>query len=143
MLASIVELRWLTGLWQGKHNSEHVDEIWSMPTGDTMVGAFRQFVGTELTLYEMMVIEKSGDEIVLRIKHYGPGLTAWETSDENMVFTLKETKDKELYFTMESITGSERALHYRRQADELVVTMIVSTSKEIQKEEYTFTRLSV
>jgi hypothetical protein len=39
--ASIADLKWLAGHWTGPAFGGICDEIWSQPTGDSMVGMFR------------------------------------------------------------------------------------------------------
>ena len=62
--ATVSDLMWLTGQWRG-HRSD----------------------GTPF-FYELTVLEPREDTVVLRIKHFHPGLIGWEEKDRCVTFGL-------------------------------------------------------
>jgi hypothetical protein len=61
---TIAELSWLAGSWNGESKGIQMEEHWTQPGGNSMVGMHRD-VGTGRTLlFEFLRIEQRGDQIV-------------------------------------------------------------------------------
>ena len=108
----IADLAWLAGRWTGEGFGGKVEETWSPPTAGTMTGTFRLDSQAEgrwtPTFYEFMVILETPDGIVLRLKHFNPDVTGWETQDEFVDFPLIRVDKRRAEF---------RGLIYERTAD--------------------------
>lgn len=90
---------WLTGHWAGVADGSSVEEHWSPPLGDSMVGMFRSVSGDGRTkFYELMVIEMEGDQTVLRLIHYSRGMLRWEDEDKPVSYRLAPSPEGELVF---------------------------------------------
>ena len=86
--ATVVDLSWLAGNWYGEKDGVTVEEQWAAPAGNTMMGMFRWIQDDRIRFYEFMTIEQDAAGIVLRIKHFNPGLIGWEERDISVAFTL-------------------------------------------------------
>lgn len=72
--ATIQQVAFIAGQWTGTLGDRHIEQHWMTPVGTSMVAAYRNVQGTEPKLYELLVIEQEGDGLVLRIKHFNPGV---------------------------------------------------------------------
>jgi hypothetical protein len=61
--ATLADLSWLAGSWSGESGGIQMEEHWTTPNGNTMVGMHRD-VGRGRTLFEFLRIEQKGDQIV-------------------------------------------------------------------------------
>lgn len=84
---------WLAGNWTGDGFGGTSEELWSQPDADgTMMGTYRHHKGDgSLNFYEFMVMDSTG----LRLKHFNPDMTGWETKEDFVHFKAIEfTADK-------------------------------------------------
>lgn len=104
---------WLAGSWRGGGSGAAYEEHWSRG-GSGLLGLFRMERGEASVFLEAMVIEREGNDTVLRIRHFGPGLkTAWEEKDRPVVFRLAHADGREVRFEGTGPWTGE-TLHYRR-----------------------------
>jgi hypothetical protein len=83
-----LDLHWFTGIWVGGSEDYYLEEHWSTSHGDVYMGMFRMVREDSPVFYEFMTLAIEDDEIILRIKHFYPGLKGWETKDESASFVL-------------------------------------------------------
>ena len=117
------ELAWIAGDWVGGDEETLIQEQWTEPAGESMMGMFRLVQGDKVVFYEFMSIELGIDGPVLRIKHFNPGLVGWEEKDESVVFDLTEFGPNRAVFETEK-DGDPEHLAFERNGDELVITLI-------------------
>jgi hypothetical protein len=87
--ATVSDLMWLTGQWRGHRGDDVIEEAWGWPIGGTMMGMFRWVRADDTPFfYELTVLEPRDDTVVLRIKHFHPGLVGWEEKDRCVTFGL-------------------------------------------------------
>jgi len=53
----VAELRWLSGAWRGKNGNEIIEEQWSAPEGNALIGTGRTIVDGKTTFFEFLRIE--------------------------------------------------------------------------------------
>ena len=85
---SVADLSWLSGAWYGQVGDDLIEEHWSGPAAGTLMGMFRWIHGDQVRFYELLTIEPDGDRLLMRIKHFGPGLIGWEEKDEAVTLAL-------------------------------------------------------
>ena len=119
---ALTDLAWIAGDWVGDQGGAWIQEMWSQPEGDTMMGMFRLVQDGQLVFTEFMSIEQADGDPVLRIKHFDPGLLGWEEKQESMIFELKELTPGKVVFETE-MEGHPEYLTYERNGDTLVVTL--------------------
>lgn len=62
---ALLELGWLAGAWVGKNDAgEIVEELWTAPSGGTMIGSGRSTKDGKTTFFEHLRIEARGGAIV-------------------------------------------------------------------------------
>jgi hypothetical protein len=111
----------MTGNWRGTIGEDSIDESWSSPAGNTLMGMFRWLSGDQVSLYEFMLIEALEDTLRLKIKHFNPDFTGWEAKDQSTTFALISLAEHEVVFEKHD----QRRLTYRRSGDALTCTMLV------------------
>jgi hypothetical protein len=87
--ATVESLAWMEGRWRGDHGGDTLEEHWSSPAADSVIGMFRWITDGKIKFYELLAIESDGDQLTMRIKHFHPGLKGWEEKDD--AFTLDLT----------------------------------------------------
>lgn len=93
------DLAFIAGAWKGELGGGVIEEHWSAPEGNNMMGMFRYVKDGQVTFYEMQTIEQEEGQLpILRIKHYHPGLRGWEEKDESVTFTLREVEGQRAVF---------------------------------------------
>lgn len=130
----IKKLDWLAGVWNGEGFGGDCEEIWSRPAGGVMMGMFRLIHEQELVFYEFMSIEPQEGVLVLRVKHFDPGLLGWESRTESIEFPFVD-------MTETSITFDGIAYALDGQGN-LVVDMVSGEPGSEQVRQLVFTRSS-
>ncbi|MCO4821954.1 MAG: hypothetical protein KC469_07795 [Flavobacteriaceae bacterium] len=88
-------IAWITGTWHGEAFGGNVEEIWSDPSGGSMMASFKHIKDGKVTFYEIEVIREVENTLILQLKHFNSDLKGWETKDETVDFPLIEiTKNK-------------------------------------------------
>ncbi len=113
-------LGWLAGSWLGHNGEDRVEEHWSPPAGDTLVGMFRWVKGGRVFFYELAVIESEGECVFLRIKHFHPRLVGWEEKERAHEFVLVHLEGQEAAFLELGDPNPRWAVYRREDRDRLV-----------------------
>lgn len=98
--ASISDLKWLEGTWEGKGIAgADAVEVYSTAKGGQMVGHFRQLNpdGT-IFFYELMTITEKDGTLHYRLKHFNADLTGWEEKEVVRDFPLVAVDKDTWYF---------------------------------------------
>lgn len=94
----IKDLAWMEGRWVCRQKGDLLEEIWSAPSGDCMVGMFRWMKGDKVWMYELMTIIVDGDEIVFRLKHFDRKMVGWEEKDKSISAKLTKVSERRAVF---------------------------------------------
>jgi hypothetical protein len=77
------DLSFLRGTWSGKSDGGSlVEEYWSSPQADSMIGHCKFTKGGKTTFYELLAIVKTPGGIALKMKHFNESFIGWEDKDE-------------------------------------------------------------
>jgi hypothetical protein len=123
------ELAWLVGSWRGERDGSVLEERWTRELGGAMLGSFRAVAGAGPRFYELMVIERDPRGVVLRLRHFGPRLSAWEEKDGALAYRLRRASASGTEAVFEN-EGSDRVrrIAYRRaptaRGDGLTITLL-------------------
>ena len=98
--ASIDQLDWLVGQWEGKGiQGSPAMESWLPPMGGTMVGTFVQETPEGAIMFtEILYLMEEEGSLVLRLKHFNADLTGWEEKDDMLTFRLVAMEPCAAYF---------------------------------------------
>jgi len=127
-------LAFITGHWRGEMKGGVIEEDWSPPEGDNMMGMFRLVKEGEGVFYEFMTIEVAGGKPVLRIRHFSQGLLAWEEKDNIEEYPLAELTASRAVFENED--GDTRLIYECLTAEALTITL--EKTKEGKKSQTVF-----
>lgn len=86
---TIEDFVWMAGHWRGEGFGGQVEEVWSRPLGGTMMGTFRLVQDEEVAFYEIMVLERDAEGVVLKVKHFSREFEAWEEKADAVSFRLE------------------------------------------------------
>jgi len=98
--ATLKDVLWLQGHWQGEAFGGIAEEIWSPPRGESMMFVFRLVNDDTVSFYEVGHIKEIDGTLILQLKHFDGNLKGWEEKDDTVDFKLVKIKDvKVLWLT--------------------------------------------
>ena len=112
--ATLDEISWIQGHWQGEAFGGTVEEVWTPPLGGSMMCAFKLVVNGEIRFYEIVTITEEEKTLMLRLKHFHNDLKGWEEKDETVDFPLVKVTPGKMYFdgfTFEKISDNEMNIY--------------------------------
>jgi len=130
-------IAWLSGTWYGEAFGGQTEEIWSTPSGGSMMASFKLINDGKVTFYEIEVIREIENTLILQLKHFGPDLKGWETKDETVDFPLKEiTKTKVVFegMTFEKVSDNEMDIYVDIKNDDGNVEVVKFNYKKESKQ---------
>jgi len=96
--ATLADVAWIAGHWQGEALGGRVEEVWAPPMGGTMMGMYKLVNGDSIVFYELMTVVEEAGSVTLRLKHFNPDLSGWEEKDASVSFPLVGLEPGALYF---------------------------------------------
>jgi hypothetical protein len=108
--ASLEDVAWIAGHWQGEAFGGMAEEIWSNPMGGSMMFVFRLVADNEVSFYEVGHIQEVDDSIILQLKHFDKNLRGWEEKNETVDFRLVKIERNKAYFegfTIEKVSEDQ------------------------------------
>jgi hypothetical protein len=121
--ARIASLSWMAGHWRGVADSTRLEEHWSMPAGDCMMGMFRAVRDGHVRAYQFMSLEQDPDGVLLRVKRFEPGLVGKEDKERSVVFRLEHASFREAVFDYQGSESPKRLTYRRAGHDSLYVRL--------------------
>ena len=91
-------IAWISGTWHGEAFGGQTEEIWSEPSGDSMMATFKLINDGKVSFYEIEIIREIENSLILQLKHFNNDLKGWETKDETVDFPLIEITQKRVVF---------------------------------------------
>lgn len=129
--AGIGDLRFVSGAWRGVQGGSVIEEYWTEPEGDAIVGLARVVSGGKTRQTEIGVMQEQEAGVVLILRHFGRGQVAKEEKDAPLVFVLKDLVGRRAEFVEEK--SGTRLVYERTAEDRLAVTLIKTVSgKEVR-----------
>ena len=113
----IADLAWIAGHWSRRDGRDRLEEIWSTPDGNCMMGVFRWVKGGKVWIYEMLTIAEEEEGIVFRFRHFSKDLDAWEPKDAPLCFTLSSHDGQRAIFENVRASSSMRRYIFKRNGD--------------------------
>ncbi|UJH68728.1 DUF6265 family protein [Allomuricauda sp. SCSIO 65647] len=105
--ATLNQVSWLVGHWQGEAFGGIAEEIWSPPLGESMMFVFRLVNDGKVSFYESGHIKQVGPTLLMQLKHFHGDLRGWEEKDETVDFKLVKLEKNKVFFeglTIEKVT---------------------------------------
>lgn len=138
----LAELDWLSGTWLLERPGEFLEESWSAPAGNSMVGHFRWLRGGELWMSELLSITEEETGLVFRLRHFSASMSAWEEKDDAFAYRLTDHGPAYVPFTiMEPRPGRPTRFMFRAlAADSLVVRFEADEGGATTSQEFRYGR---
>lgn len=118
--ATLQEISWIAGHWEGDLMGNKIEEIWTEPLGGSMMGSFRMAYEDQVRFYEIMTITPLDSSLILKIKHFNADLTGWEEKDETVDFPLVELNQNTAFFsglTFEKVSDNQLNIYVNQESD--------------------------
>lgn len=133
--ATLSDITWIQGHWRGEAFGGTIEEWWSPPLGDSMMGTFKLVINGQVNFYELFHIQEQEGTLLLQIKHFNNDLTGWETKDETIDFPLVKVEKDEVFF--------DGFTFKRVAANKIIMYVLVSEGAEEKEEvEFVYTRFT-
>lgn len=123
--ASLEDIAWLAGSWEGEAFGGTFEEVWTPPSNGSMVGLFKLMHDGSVSIYEIQTMTEEEGRLVWKVKHFNADFTAWEGKDEYVSFPLVKIEPGAAYF--DGIT-------LRRDNENLIGYLLVSHGDEVREE---------
>ncbi len=115
--ASIADLAWMTGAWEGPMGENAVlQETWLEPADDAMIAAVRMLEDGRTNMVELIVIEESEGTLVFRIQQWSKSYEPRMPAPQKML--LAELGENSVRFEAEEAGNAFRSLTYSRPSPE-------------------------
>lgn len=135
--ARLSDLAWFAGRWVDDTGGNLSEEIWTAPSGDSMVGMWRFVSGGKVQVFEILTITEEVGGLTMRLRHFDPRLVGREDKATPVTLKLVASKPGEARFEGPAVGAPGTVvLTYRRSGDALTGTL----EKEGKKQEFTFRR---
>ena len=108
--ATINDVKWISGHWQGEALGGITEEVWTTPLGKSMMGSFKLVTDDIVQFYELCTITEENNSLLLRIKHFDKDLKGWEEKDASTEFPLVKIEKNKVFFdrlTFEKVSEDE------------------------------------
>ncbi len=90
--ATVEDLSWMVGSWQGEAMGGMLQETWTAPEGSTMTGLVRAWSGDATSMVELIVIEEENGSLVLRLQQFDKGFKARSEPQPFELSSVEENK---------------------------------------------------
>ena len=125
--ASLADLAWLTGCWEGRQGEAVIEEVWSKPSGASMLGFGRTVKGGRTTSFEFMQIREENGSLIYMPQPQG---------GTRVSFPLKNSVGAKITFENKEHDFPQRVI-YERGIAELLIAAIEGTYKgKEEREDY-------
>lgn len=117
----IKDLHFISGKWVMQHEWGDMEENWSAPLGNSMMGSFRCVKDGKPLFYEFMLIEQTDSMPVMYLRHFNPGSIGWEDKDKPHVYPLSLLEKNKAVF--EKADKKLRLMFVRKDEQHLTITL--------------------
>jgi hypothetical protein len=111
--ATLESLSWVAGRWVGQVPWGGIEEVWSPAADGVMMGMFRMSNRGKPSLYEFMTLEKKGEGVGLKIRHFNGQFMAREERTKFVDFDLTAMDEMSATFFVDEGTAKV-TLVYRK-----------------------------
>jgi len=119
------ELAWFEGHWRDESGGMLSEEIWTAPSGDSLMGMWRLSTDGKVRVFELLAIKAEDGKLLLRLRHFDPKLVAREEKDKPLAWPLVRSGPREAVFEGPEASGKGTVrLTYRRPDDDTLVAIL-------------------
>ncbi len=128
----VAELGWLEGQWVGSMGEAVIEEHWSAPEGNTIIGMFRLVKApaeggdpgaARIGFTEFWTVEPGPNGPRLLLRHFSPGLVGWEDKEAPLVFEPVAAGERSITWEVDKPEGTVRLAYPSPDPDTLVAEL--------------------
>ena len=97
--ATLEDVSWLVGNWEGEAFGNHMEEVWNPPSAGSMVGMFKIYDDKGVGFYEILLIKEENNSLNLKVKHFTADFVAWEDKEGYVNFPLVKIEKDAIHFS--------------------------------------------
>ncbi len=137
--SKLVSLGFISGSWRTEFGGDQLEEYWSLPSGNSMMGVFRWIKGGRVWMNELLTIIDEGEHAVFRLKHFDARMVGWEEKAEALTMKLVRNEASEAVFEG---TKGEQPLRftYKKVGEGLLIRIESFRDGKPKTDEFTFHR---
>jgi len=132
--ATLSEIKWLVGYWQGEGLGGYCEELWMPEKDGSLQGVFRFTEKDTVQFSEYMHLIEENGSLVVKLKHFNRDLSPWEEKEEWTSFKLVKIEGQTAYF---------HGLTYTRKEDKLMIYLKLKSGDKSWIEEFALNRTSL
>lgn len=123
--ATLDDIAWLAGSWQGEAFGGTFEEVWTPPSNGSMAGLYKLVHNGRVSVYEIQTITVEEGSLVWRVKHFTGDFVAWEDKEESVKFRLVKIEPEAAYF---------EGLTVRKEGENLIGFLVASQDGKVTEE---------
>ena len=136
----VADLTWMAGHWAMERQRDTLDEVWSKPSGDCVMGVFRWIKRGKIWMYELLTIRDEESGPVYRFRHFSDQLRAWEEKDKPLTFAYLSHGPGEIVFENPERDHPRRFVFRMEREDTLLVRLEGYRKGELFVDDFRYTR---
>jgi len=114
----------MSGHWVDASEKHFSEEVWTAPSGDSMIGMWRLVTDGKVRIFELLSLKQEGEGVVLRIRHFDPSFVSREEKTTPVALPLVERRERFARFTGPAVgSPGEVTLAYQREGETLTGTL--------------------
>jgi hypothetical protein len=129
----IEQVAWLQGCWASSSAQRTVEEQWMAPRGGSMIGMGRTVRGSELVEYEIVVIQRKGNQLAYE---------AHPSGQPSAVFLSVTLSDSSVVFENREHDFPQRIGYQRTSADALLAWIEGTDKGQTRRVEFPYRRVA-
>jgi hypothetical protein len=133
----VEDLRFLAGQWKTEIWGGTGEEVWTQPLNGNMTCMFRFHSKGKLAFTEFITLDETAEGPVMYMRHFYPGLKAWEEKDGALAWKVLEHKPNMVLFGRDVAGGTSARVRYTLESPDSLVCVLVRT-KDGKTQEDTF-----
>lgn len=130
--ATLADVAWLTGSWEGEAFGSRFEEVWNAPSAGSMVGMFKVFNDEGVSFYEILLMIEEEGSVSLKVKHFTKDFVSWETKEEYVTFRFISADEEAIHFSGISF--------YRIDDDTMHGFLAMRSGDEVREEKLVYRR---
>lgn len=136
----LAPLAFISGRWQTEFDGNQLEEYWSPPAGDSMMGVFRWMKNGKVWMNELLTVVDEGEQVVFRLKHFDAKMVGWEEKADALTLKLVRAEANEAVFEG---MKAEQPLRftYRMAGEALQIRIDGSRDGKPKTDEFTLRRV--
>lgn len=137
--ATIADVAWMSGRWRDESKDGYTDECWGPPLDRTMVGYSRIGASSDRAVYEILLIEQTGETLTLWLRHFTGPLKSREV--DAMRFVATRIAPNEITFDGTGGESSTRLTYRLGDAGELICVLEKAREGKTRRFEFKLARV--